>query len=230
MGKIDLIPIYNRPREKAYINGVNSLSDNELLAIIIQSGTKNKSAIDISNELISKFNGIENVLNLSSYELCQFEGINKVKAIKIEAIKEIYLRISKKKQHVNEKLKLSSGLDVYNYLTLYYEKALQEKLIVFYLNGKNIVLFEQILSVGNDSMAVTNNKLICKTAIEKYAKKVIVCHNHLSGNSSPSIEDITSNISLKSALHYIQVKLLDNLIIGYGEYYSLIDEIKYNVS
>lgn len=230
MGKIELIPKYNRPREKAYLNGVDSLSDGELLAIIIQSGTKNKSAIDISNELISAYNGIENIFKLTSYELCRHDGISKVKAIQIEAIKEIFIRINKKSQHINQQLKLSSGLDVYNYLSLNYEKALQEKLIVLYLNSKNIVIYEQILSVGNDSMAVTNNKLICKTAIEKYAKKVIVCHNHLSGNSSPSIEDITSNMSLKSALHYIQVKLLDNLIIGHNEYYSLIDEAKYNVN
>ena len=203
----------NRPREKAYLNGIDSLSDSELLAIIIQSGTKNKSAIDISNELISTYNGIENIFKLTSYELCKHGGINKVKAIQIEAIKEIFIRINKKKQHIKQELKLTCGLDVYNYLSLNFEKALQEKLIVFYLNSKNIVIYEQILSVGNDSMAVTNNKLICKTAIEKYAKKVIVCHNHLSGNSSPSIEDITSNMALKSALHYIQVKLLDNLII-----------------
>ena len=165
MGKIELIPKYNRPREKAYLNGVDSLSDSELLAILIQSGTKNKSALDISNELISAYNGIENIFKLTSYELCKHDGISKVKAIQIEAIKEIFIRINKKSQHINQQLKLSSGLDVYNYLSLNYEKALQEKLIVLYLNSKNIVIYEQILSVGNDSMAVTNNKLICKTKL-----------------------------------------------------------------
>ena len=138
-------------------------------------------------------------------------------------------KVNKKKNIVKDKLKLTCGLDVYNYINHNFNNAFQERLIVFYLNSKNIVIHEQILSIGDDSMTIMNNKLICKMAIEKYAKKVIICHNHLSGNSSPSLADISSNISLISALKIIQVKLIDNLIIGKNEYYSLIDENKYKV-
>ena len=84
-----------------------------------------------------------------------------------------------------------------------------------------------MISLGNDSMSVTNNKLICKRAIEKYAKKVIICHNHPSGVSTPSLEDVASTMSLKSALMYIQVTLLDHIIIGKDEFYSIINDKRY---
>ena len=91
---------------------------------------------------------------------------------------------------------MSSGYDVYNYASLKYNNYLQEKLVVFFLNIKNVIIHEQVISIGNDSCSINNNKLICKIALEKYAKKVIVCHNHPSGNAFPSLDDISSCISL----------------------------------
>lgn len=230
MAIIKQLPLQERPREKAIKNGVESLSDYELLAIILQSGCKDKSALQLAMELIISFKGLYNVFNTSIYELNKINGINNVKAIQLKAIKELFVRFSMNNIIVNESIKLSSGYDVYNYANLKYNNKFQEKLVVFYLNIKNIIIFEQVISIGDDSHSINNNKLICKNALEKYAKKVIVCHNHPSGNASPSLDDINSYFSLKSALSLIQVKLIDHIIIGNNQFYSLIDERMFKVN
>lgn len=231
MGTIKDLPLLDRPREKALSYGITSLSDCELLALLIQSGTKNQSAIEIATKLISDANGLNNVFQLSFYNLCQEKGINKIKAIQILAVSELFKRITKN-NFLNEKqnIELSSPYDVYKYLHLQMENLLQETLVVLYLNVKNKLLFEEVVSIGDDTMTVNNNKIICRNAIEKYAKKILVCHNHPTGNSSPSLTDMTSFLSLKSALKYIQVTLLDHIIIGKNEFYSLAQEKKYELS
>ena len=229
MAIIKQLPLQERPREKAIKNGVETLSDYELLAIILQSGCKDKSALQLAMELIISFKGLYNVFNTSIYELNKISGINNVKAIQLKAIKELFVRFSMNNIIVNESIKLSSGYDVYNYAFLKYNSIFQEKLVVFYLNIKNIIIYEQVISIGDDSHSINNNKLICKNALEKYAKKVIVCHNHPSGNASPSLDDIASCLSLKSALSLIQVKLIDHIIIGNNQFYSLIDERMFKV-
>ena len=227
MGKISQLPVLDRPREKAYKYGVSSLSDYELLAIIISSGCKDKSALEISMDLILSFNGINNLFNTSFDKLIKCEGISKVKALTILVIKELFVRFSQSRLLTDDNIKLSSANDVYNYSILKYYDLNAEKVVVYYLNNKNIIIFEQVLSIGDETSSIVNNKLICKTAIEKYAKKVILSHNHPSGNSSPSLDDIASFISLKKALEIINVKLLDHVILGKNEYYSILDERKF---
>lgn len=226
--KIKDIPLDERPREKLLSKGVESLSDSELLAIIISSGTKSKSAIEIANDLIIKYGGIDNLFKQNFYELTNIHGISKVKAITMLTIRELYVRISIKSLSRNSsKIQFNGPLDVYNYIHYRYETQLNERQTVFFLNNKNCLISEDIISIGNDTKALNNNRLICKMAIEKYAKKVIITHNHLSGNCNPSIEDIASFISLKNALSFVQVKLIDHIVIGNNEYYSIDKEQKY---
>jgi DNA repair protein RadC len=221
MGKISQLPLSNRPQEKAIKYGIKSLSDCELLALIIRTGTKDVSVLELSLQMICDFKGLSNIINSSFYELSKCNGISKVKALQINAIKEIYNRISQNNEQIAFKeIKLSSGDEVYNYLHLKIENLFQERLIVLYLNIKNVILYEEIISIGDESSTILNNKLICKNAIEKYAKKVIIAHNHPSGNCNPSLADIQAFYQLKSALSLIQVKLLDHIIIGKDSYYS----------
>lgn len=229
MGKIKELPLIDRPREKAYKYGVNTLSDYELLAIILQSGCKDKSALEISIDLILKFKGLNNLFNTSFNELIKCDGISKVKALTFLVIKELFIRFSQSKMLIDDNIKLSSANDVYNYANLKYTDLNAEKVVAYYLNNKNIIIYEQILSIGDETTSILNSKLICKVAIEKYAKKVLLSHNHPSGNSSPSIDDISSFINLKKALSIINVKLLDHVILGKNEYYSILDEIKFFV-
>lgn len=228
MGKIKDLPKTQRPREKALQYGINVLSDYELLALIIQSGVKNKSVMELCFELISTFHGFNNVFLATYEQLIKCDGINKVKALKLLAIQEIIIRINKNNQTIiNNKFKITCGNDVYNYFYLKVENLLVENLIVLYLNIKNCIIYEEIVSIGDDSKSIGNAKLICKHAIEKMAKKVIICHNHPSGNSSPSLDDIAFYFNLKKALEYVSIKLLDHIIIGKNEFYSIKDEKKY---
>ena len=230
MSKLKSLPVSDRPQEKAIKYGVSCLSDCELLALLLRSGYKDMSVLELSLKMICEFKGLANVINSSYYQLTKCKGISKVKALQLNVIKEIIVRINSKREDVAFKdIKLSNALDVYNYLHLKIESLFQERLIVLYLNNKNIVLFEEVISIGDETSTILNNKLICKNAIEKYAKKVIIAHNHPSGNSSPSLSDMQSFFQLKSALSLIQVKLLDHIIFGKNEYYSIFDERKYKV-
>ena len=229
MGKISQIPIHSRPREKAYRYGIKSLSDVELLAIIIQSGTKKYSALDISNMLIDKFKGVSNVLSSNEYSLMKFEGISKVKATQILAIKELFVRYSND-SFINNTLIFNSILDVYNYVNIKINNKTQEILLVLYLNQKNKLIYEEISSIGDEKSAIVNIKLICKTTIEKYASKVIIIHNHPSGNTTPSKEDINSFTMLKDGLSLIGCKLLDSIILGLNSFYSIANMSEYKVN
>ena len=117
MGKIKDLPMSDRPREKALAEGVDKLSDSELLAIILGSGCKNKSALELSMEMICMFKGLANIFQSNTYELNKCNGISNVKALRILAISELFVRIHKSKETIAfEKIKISSSLDVYNYM------------------------------------------------------------------------------------------------------------------
>lgn len=231
MGKIKNLPIDERPREKALQYGIDKLSDNELLALLITKGTKNKSALEIAMELILVHQGIEGVFKASIYELLKEEGINKVKALEIKAIYELFLRFNRKKDIlINEGMYINSTIDVYNYLYKFFVNKNNEAIVVLYLNLKNKVIHEEVISIGDESHTLNNNKLICKKAIEYYAKKIIVAHNHPSGNSTPSFDDVKTFLDLKKALSYINVKLVDQVIFGKKECYSHASDKKININ
>lgn len=229
MGKIKDIPLNNRPREKAYRLGIKSLSDAELLAVIIQSGTKTHSALDIANNLLDKFSSILNIISSTEYQLSQCNGISKVKSLQLLAIKELIVRCNNDKLS-NQKIVFNSIVDVYNYANLKILDKYQEKIIVLYLNIKNTLIYEQLLSLGNECSAILDKKLICKTVIEKYARKVIVIHNHPSESLSPSNEDLSSFYFLKESLEIIDCKLIDSIIITKGGFYSINNGVEYKVN
>jgi len=227
MGKIKDLPLMMRPREKAKYYGLTYLSEIELLALIIGNGTKDKSSIDLALEMINGFGGFNNIFNSNVYELSKYKGISEAKALSILAIKEIFIRVFKNEiKDGNVRFTLSCSLDVYNYTHIVFDALPYEKIIVFYLNTKNEVLYEDHFSNGANDLCYLDNKIVCKTAIEKYAKKIIICHNHPSGNTSPSLDDINMFFSLQKALANINIKLIDHIIIGQNEYYSVKDEKK----
>ena len=228
MGRIADIPINNRPREKAYRLGIKTLTDEELLAVIIQSGTKNYSALDIAHNLLDTFLSVSNILSTSDYQLSKCKGISKVKSIQLMAIKELFVRAYNDKLSVN-KLVFNSIVDVYNYAKLKVIDSYQEKILVLYLNIKNVLIYEQILSLGDEDSVILDRKLICKIAIEKYARKVIIIHNHPSNNVEPSLEDITSFHMLKEALNLIDIKLIDSIILSTNSFYSIHNKLEYKV-
>ena len=228
MGKIKDLPINSRPREKGYRLGVKNLTNAELLAVIIQSGTKTHSALDIANELLNSYGSISDVFSTTDYQLQQCIGISKVKSIQLLAIKELFIRVSNERIS-KQNLVFNSIVNVYNYAKLKVLDLYQEKILALYLNVKNVLIYEQVLSLGDDSSVIVDKKFICKTAIEKYAKKVILIHNHPSNNLTPSIDDVHSFCVLKEALKLFDIKLLDSIIISNIGFYSINNDTQYNM-
>ena len=144
MSKIKDIPINNRPREKAYRLGIKSLNDAELLAIIIQSGTKEVSALDIANNLLDRFSSITNIISSTDYQLSQCEGISKVKSLQLMAIKELIIRANNDKLS-NQKIIFNSVIEVYNYVNYKILDKYQEKIMVLYLNIKNVLIYGRLV-------------------------------------------------------------------------------------
>ena len=219
--KMNMLPMSERPYEKLLNYGEESLSNSELLAIIIKTGTRNKTALDLARqvmELGEKGNDLRFLQEISINELMQISGIGKVKAIELKALGEITKRMS---QPINlNKVCLRTKADVANLLMqeMRYEKNEVLKLIL--LNNKNVV--QKIINVatGKDSSLVFDIKQILSEPVKLQIPKIILAHNHPSGNSMPSTEDIEATKRIKVCCELMGIQLLDHIVIGDGEYTS----------
>lgn len=221
--KIKNIPKNERPREKAIRHGFDTLSDAEVLAIIISSGTKESSALDLANEVLSEFGGLYNTINQNYEEFLKFKGIKQSKATKLRAVFEIArrfnsLRISMKE----EEIPITT-----EYLFRKYVNELasldHEVFILIILNRRRKILFERTLFSGSDSEVVFSIRDILKTIISHNGRYFYVIHNHPSGNVVPSNRDVELTSSLMIAAEGVGVRLLDHIIIGKNSYYSFLE-------
>ena len=211
-----------RPYEKLMAYGEESLSNSELLAIIIKTGTKEKTALDLARQVMNlssnKNNDLRFLQEISINELIKINGIGKVKAIELKALGEITKRMSKPINLNNICLKTKA--DVANLLMqeMRYEKNEVLKLIL--LNNKNIV--QKIINIasGKDNSLVFDIKQILSEPIKLQIPKIILAHNHPSGNSMPSKEDIEATRRIKQCCEIMGIQLLDHIVIGDGEYSS----------
>ena len=218
MSLIRDIEITNRPREKLIREGVESLSNEELLAIFIGSGTKNNSSIDIARALLDKYLTLNNLLNCDIYSLMKVKGIKKARANLFIAILEISKRASKEKINFVERFTKSD--DIYNLVKYSLENEKQEKFIVIYFNVKLQIIKMETLFKGGDTSAYVDINMIFKNAIVCGAKSIICVHNHPSGDSTPSDEDINLTDSIRKISKIVKIPLLDHIIIGRKEYFS----------
>ena len=215
---IKLIPKDERPREKALKLGVESLSNLELIEIVVGKGTKDSSVIDISYELLSLFNGLKDCYMISLSELINIKGISKIKGIEILSILELSKRINYSSDRDNNE-SMSSPMVVYE---KYKGKMLcftQERMMILYLNNKNIVIKEELLFVGGVDFINIDPKLIFHNAIKYNAKGIICMHNHPSGDVTPSKNDIRSTNQIRDMACFLGINLLDHIIIG-NNFYS----------
>lgn len=221
--KMKEIPLSERPYEKLEMYGAHTLSNAELLAIIIKSGTKEESSIVLAQKILSIQEQNENSLrflqDISIKDLMNIKGIGKVKAIQILAVGELTKRISRPIN--NSKIQIKSPKDVASLLIdeLKYEK--REIVKVLMLNSKNIVIKIQDISLGGISRAEIELNVILRETIKIGASKIILVHNHPSGDVLPSKADIEITRKLKSATEILDIQLLDHIIIGDGKYTSI---------
>lgn len=200
--------------------GVETLSDAELFAIILRTGTKNENVIEVANKLISEY-GLDKLFECSLKELRKIKGIGNTKAIELLTIGEIQKRINNSKNPIK---KISSAKDVFDY---FYEKLKDEKQENFYiliLNNQNNIIKEQLISKGIIDAAILHPREIFKPAIKNSASKIILVHNHPSGNPEPSSEDLDITKQLIDAGKLIDIKILDHVIIGGGKWWSWLEE------
>ena len=213
----------DRPREKLLLKGRSALSDAELLAILMGSGSKNESAVDLAKRILRQSN--DNLIELSRLgvsELIKFKGVGEAKAISIIAAMELGKR--RRGAEVLDKKKIASSRDVFEYFSGILGDNNYEVFYILLLNRANKVIRDIQISEGGFTGTVADPKKIFKIALEYSATSVILCHNHPSGNIQPSDADLKLTQKLKSAGDMLDLAVIDNIIIGDEKYFSFADE------
>ncbi len=223
--KIKDLPEECRPRERAIKEGVNNLSLEELLAILIGKGLKDLSSKEVALNLIKKSKTASNLVNISYNQLLEIKGIGPTKAIELlsalELGKRLYLKVDN-----NQKIILKCAEDIYQYMKyLFYEKK-QEYFYCIYLNPKCEVIERRLLFMGTMNRSIVHPREIFKYAYLNSASSIICVHNHPSGNIKPSREDIRLTESLVELGKVNSIPIVDHLIIGDSNYYSFYEDGK----
>jgi DNA repair protein RadC len=207
-----------RPREKMLINGVKSLSNSELLAIILRTGTKKMNAINLANQIINTdAQGIRNLEHMTIEELCEIEGIGISKAAQIKAALELGVRIASYKPL---KHKINDPWDVYKCYVDSLRFLDKEVFKTILLNTKNEVISDVEISVGTLNSSLVHPREVFKEAIKRSTNKIILIHNHPSGYVEPSSEDKSITSRLVKCGEILGIGILDHIIIGDGNYFS----------
>jgi DNA repair protein RadC len=214
--------VEDRPREKMIRYGTSTLSDAELLGILISSGTKENSAVDLGRELLSRVNNNLTALGrLTIADLTKIHGIGNARAVTIAAALELGRR--RKLAEIPEVVQIKCSRDVADIFQPILSDLLHEEFWILFLNRSNKVINRMKLSQGGISGTVTDVRLVMKRAIETLASGIIVCHNHPSGNLNPSESDSRITQKIKEAGNLLDIQLLDHLIISDKDYYSFAD-------
>ena len=212
----------DRPREKLIEKGTSSLSDAELLGILISSGTKDKSAVDLGRELLCMANNnLNNLAKLSVSDLRKLHGIGPARAVTIAAALELGRR--RKLAEVQDTIQIRASKDVADIFQPILSDLSHEEFWILYLNRSNKVISRMKLSQGGVSGTVTDVRIVMKKAVELLASGIILCHNHPSGNLNPSDADSKITQKIKEAGSLMDIQLLDHLIISDKDYYSFAD-------
>lgn len=222
--KLQELPFYERPYEKLELYGEECLSNSELLAIILGSGTKELSSVSLAQKVLGLNNELSGnefrfLQNISLQELKKIKGIGRVKAIRLKAAFEISKRLSKP---LNYEMTVASSKDVAKIFMeeLRYEKREIVKVVI--LNNKNQIMRIADVSLGGTNYAVIEPKDILIEPLKMGAKKIILLHNHPSGNPTPSAEDYQVTKRIKLCAEMMGIDLLDHLVIGDGKYQSIV--------
>lgn len=220
---IKLLAEDDRPREKFLLKGKNSLSDAELLAIIMGSGNRDDSAVELARKILDSVgNNWHNLSLLQISDLMKFKGIGGAKAISIATCLEIGRR--RAAQEVPEKVQIGNSKDIYKVLHPFLSDLQTEEFWAIFLNQNNRVLGKCKLTSGGINQSVVDIRILFKTALEHFSTAVIIAHNHPSGNLKPSSEDLKITKLIAEAGKLLSIQLVDHLIISQNSYFSFADE------
>jgi len=213
----------DRPREKLLIKGRSTLSDAELLAILLGTGTKALSAVDLAKQILQQADqNLNNLARLSVKDLTKIKGIGEAKAISIVSALELGRR---RKESVSPgRPRITNSIDVVEIMKQDLLDLNHEEFWIIILNRANFVLRKNKISSGGISGTVADPKLIFKSALDHSGSSIILVHNHPSGNLQPSQADITLTKTLKEAGKFLEIPVLDHIIVSDNSYFSFADE------
>ncbi|MDR0791971.1 MAG: DNA repair protein RadC [Chitinophagaceae bacterium] len=214
----------DRPREKLVNKGAAALSNAELLAILINNGTKEQSAVDVSKNLLNALNNNLNRLGqLSVKELLKLKtkGIGTAKAVTIAAALELGIRRDAEEK---KKFIIETAKDAAAYLKAHLQYLQQENFVVLFLNQGNRLVHHEVISQGGFAGTIVDVRIVLKKALEHNAVSIMLCHNHPSGNLQPSTRDIVLTQQIKEAAKYFDITVLDHIIVSTDGYYSFADD------
>ena len=212
-------PQDERPRERFIQNGPESLSNHELIAILLRTGTKDESVLQLSNRLLTNFEGLRLLKAATLEEMTEIKGIGQAKAIQILAAVEIGRRIAN--LNYTDRYVIRSPEDGANYVMNDMRFLSQEHFVCLYLNTKNQVLHKQTIFIGSLNASIVHPREVFREALKRSAASIICLHNHPSGDPAPSHEDIEVTKRLVECGKMIGIDVLDHLIIGENKFVSL---------
>lgn len=218
--RISDIPQNERPIEKMLISGPEALNNAELLAIILKTGVRGENVISLSTRLLAEVEGLDGLLNSSYSNMTSIKGIKKSKASQLIAMVELFNRF-KTLRSQNQNYKISSPRNIANMLMNEMTDLSQEILKLIMLNTKNEIIGIKDVFKGSLNTSIVHPREIFREAIRRNSASIIICHNHPSGDTTPSKEDINITIRLKECGSIMGIDLLDHLIIGNGKFVSL---------
>jgi DNA repair protein RadC len=214
--KIHDIPKENRPRERLKLHGVEVLSDAELLAVLLQKGTKYENVVDMANRLISR-HSFDKLCDCSLSELKEIKGIGDAKGMQILALFELSKRI--KSGVIAEKV-VNSSEDIAGYYMERMRGLKKEHLIAVFLDSKNKIINDKVISIGTLNSSLVHPREVFKSAIKESANSIILVHNHPSGDPAQSEEDEQITQKLNEVGKLLDIEILDHVIVGKDEFYS----------
>lgn len=218
--KVIDIPKEERPIEKLLINGPEILSNAELLAVILRTGTRGENVISLSTRILSEFDGLNGLLDIGISEITSIKGIKNIKASQILAIGELFRRFNSLNL-IREGKSISSPSDIAKLLINEMMSLKQEILKLIMLDTKNNIIGIKDVFKGSLNTSIVHPREIFKEALKKSSSSIIICHNHPSGDPTPSKEDINITLRLNECSRIIGIDLLDHLIIGKDKFVSL---------
>ncbi len=219
--KIPDWPEDERPRERMLKHGTDALSEAELLAIVLRTGNGKNSAVDLARHILNKYDGLRGLDGQSIEELQSINGIGLAKAAQIKAALEIAKRLASQKWRVQDRVKSSE--DIYRIIHLRMRDLGREEFRVLFLTARHDILTEKKLFEGSLMESVVSPREIILTAVQQSAASIVLLHNHPSGDPSPSPQDKSVTDKIVKACHYVDIQVLDHIIIGKDSYFSFAD-------
>ncbi len=213
------LPYEERPRERLLLEGATYLSNAELLAILLRTGSKGQSALAIAQTLLKQVRGLKFLNEITIEELVSIQGIGESKAVQLLASIELGKRITKA-SHIKQDAILSPE-DCVSFLSADMKHLTQEHFVVLFLDTKNYIMGQKTIFIGSLNKAIVHPREVFKEAIKRSSASVICAHNHPSGDATPSQQDIQLTHRLYEAGELIGIRLLDHLIIGDNQFTSL---------